>query len=209
MKTLNLKAETYVSLYAELADLLMRAKIGHLHRVIQIDENGDECYTEIAQDCFNNCVDDITSILNDHGITQERENPPTVDIVEFAKDYGFFEDHTGGGCTALTLNVNNDLYIMITDDAQIPTLIGDQVDVGIYSNLNDQFDDLFFGHLTTKEALSFGYWVNRCIQKYIADADFSTNEIDQLLTKHNLNNQNAWTAIQSCVDAILEKGETP
>ena len=71
MKPLSIKSETYVSLYSELADQLVWAKIGDSHRVIQFEENGDECYTEIAQNWFNKYVDDITAILNDHGITHE------------------------------------------------------------------------------------------------------------------------------------------
>lgn len=128
-----------------------------------------------------------------------------IKVGNFAKDYGFDIDETGGGCTALMNYITDDFYMMITDDAEVPESLNELTTIGIYV---DDWDCVFEGRMTTKEALSFGYWVNQSIQKYFTDANFSTNEIDHLLTKHNLNTQNAWTAIQSSVDAILEKGET-
>ena len=132
-------------------------------------------------------------------------NKEQLKVGNFAKDYGFDIGETGGGCTALMHYITDDFYMMITDDAEVPESLNDLTTIGIYL---DDWDCVFEGRMTTKEALSFGYWVNECVQNYFSDANFSTNEIDHLLTKHNLNTQNAWTAIQSSVDAILEKGET-
>ena len=128
-----------------------------------------------------------------------------IKVGNFAKDYGFDIGETGGGCTALMHYITDDFYMMITDCAEVPESLNDLTTIGIYL---DDWACVFEGRMTTKEALSFGYWVNECVQNYFSDANFSTNEIEQLLIQHNLETQNAWTAIQSCVDALLQKGET-
>ena len=128
-----------------------------------------------------------------------------IKVGNFAKDYGFDIGETGGGCTALMRYITDDFYMMITDDAEVPESLDDATTIGIYVN---DWDCVFEGRMMTKDALSFGYWVNECVQNYFKDANFSTNQIEQLLNRNNLNDQNAWAAIQSCVDAILKKGET-
>ena len=132
-------------------------------------------------------------------------NKEQLKVGNFAEGYGFDIGETGGGCTALMHYITDDFYMMITDDAEVPESLDDLTTIGIYL---DDWDCVFEGRMTTKEALSFGYWVTEGVQRYLADADFSTNEIESLLNQNNLNDQNAWTAIQSCVDAILKKGET-
>lgn len=131
-------------------------------------------------------------------------NKEQLKVGNFAKDYGFDIGETGGGCTALMHYITDDFYMMITDDAEVPESLNELTTIGIYV---DDWDCVFEGRMTTKEALSFGYLVNHCIQIYIADANFPTGEIDQLLIDNNLNDQNAWTAIQSSVDGKLQKGE--
>tara|TARA_B110000093_G_scaffold176834_1_gene212865 strand:+ start:1177 stop:1599 length:423 start_codon:yes stop_codon:yes gene_type:complete len=132
-------------------------------------------------------------------------NNEQLKVGNFAKDYGFDIGETGGGCTALMHYITDDFYMMITDDAEVPGSLDDAATIGIYV---DDWDCVFEGRMTTKDALSFGYWVNECVQSYFSDANFPTNTIEQLLNKHNLNDQDLWSAIELCIDSILEKGET-
>ena len=131
-------------------------------------------------------------------------NKEQLKVGNFAEGYGFDIGETGGGCTALMHYITDDFYMMITDDAEVPESLDELTTIGIYL---DDWDCVFEGRMTTTEALSFGYWVNECVQNYFRHANFPTGEIDQLLIDNNLNDQNAWTAIQSSVDGRLQKGE--
>lgn len=47
----------------------------------------------------------------------------------------FEVEHTGGGCSALIHNFSNSsMFLMVTDDAEVPMLNSEGVTVGLYDN---------------------------------------------------------------------------
>lgn len=60
----------YVSLYSELAGYIL--EYSSSDPIFEIDENGDEVYSEEKQDQFNDISDKICGILESHNIVEER-----------------------------------------------------------------------------------------------------------------------------------------
>ena len=48
-------------------------------------------------------------------------------------DAGFYINHTGGGCTAWRVDLPNDHYLMVTDDASHELTVGGEHAIGVYS----------------------------------------------------------------------------
>ena len=63
----------YISLYGDLAGYLVNEcqANGGLDKVFEEHENGDEHYTEEAQDMFNHYVDDVCDILDEYFQTDD------------------------------------------------------------------------------------------------------------------------------------------
>ncbi len=60
-----IRPDQYVELYSELAGMMLEANNGDLPSEILLvtDANGDERYTEAAQDRFNDYCEDVESVL--------------------------------------------------------------------------------------------------------------------------------------------------
>jgi len=72
MAIIKLEPEQYVELYAELAELMMTYLNANAPTpddlLIYQEENGDLRYTELGQQQFEDCVDDIEHILAHNNI---------------------------------------------------------------------------------------------------------------------------------------------
>jgi len=72
MAIIKLEPEQYVELYAELAELMMTylnaAALTPEDLLIYQEENGDLRYTELGQQQFEECVEDIEHILAHNNI---------------------------------------------------------------------------------------------------------------------------------------------
>ena len=66
----KLDNDIYVSLYSELAGYIL--EYSSSDPIFEIDENGDEVYTEEKQDQFNDISDKVCEILESHNIVDER-----------------------------------------------------------------------------------------------------------------------------------------
>ena len=69
-----IRPEQYVELYSELAEMMLEANNGDLPSEILLvtDANGDERYTEAAQDRFNDYCEDVESVLLANNIVGEQ-----------------------------------------------------------------------------------------------------------------------------------------
>lgn len=69
-----IRPDQYVELYSELAELMLEANNGDLPSEILLvtDANGDERYTEAAQDRFNDYCEDVESVLLANNIVGEQ-----------------------------------------------------------------------------------------------------------------------------------------
>ena len=65
-----IRSEQYVELYSELAELMLETNNGDLPSEILLvtDANGDERYTEAAQDRFNDYCDEVEAVLSKNNI---------------------------------------------------------------------------------------------------------------------------------------------
>ena len=61
MKKITLPAEIWVELYSEIAGAIV--EYSALDPTMTTDENGDERYTEEAQEKFNDCAEMVEEIL--------------------------------------------------------------------------------------------------------------------------------------------------
>ena len=108
-------------------------------------------------------------------------------VIEYAKKYGFTAQDTGGNCGALQLHVTEDIYFMITDDAEIPEYISDDVVFGIYTGDRQ----IFF---TVMEA-QFAFYMSQKIANVLTSNTFSVKlnfdiaEVADWLQKNNHENQ--------------------
>jgi len=66
-----LSAEKYLELTADLAEAILCNT--YLDNIFIEDENGDQRYSEEAQDCFNEHLDMVCDTLSAHGIHKEGE----------------------------------------------------------------------------------------------------------------------------------------
>lgn len=66
---MNISNQTFLELSAEIAEAWMND--AYLDDIYVEDENGDERYTEEAQDRFNDILDEVQAILEDYvrGVT--------------------------------------------------------------------------------------------------------------------------------------------
>ena len=60
---IKIPSETWVELYSEIADAMVRYSA--LDPVTKIMDNGDECYTDEAQEKFNHCAEVAEGMLED------------------------------------------------------------------------------------------------------------------------------------------------
>ncbi len=68
----RLHPHTYISLYSELATLVL--EYSSTDSIYVTDENGDERMTEEKQDEYNHIVSMVEHILNYNGLIQEDDN---------------------------------------------------------------------------------------------------------------------------------------
>ena len=66
-----IRPEQYVELYSELAGMMLEANNGD-EILLVTDANGDERYTEAAQDRFNDYCEDVESVLLANNIVGEQ-----------------------------------------------------------------------------------------------------------------------------------------
>ena len=69
-----IRPDQYVELYSELAEMMLEANNGDLRSEILLvtDANGDERYTDAAQDRFNDYCEDVESVLLANNIVGEQ-----------------------------------------------------------------------------------------------------------------------------------------
>ena len=74
---------TYVELYAEMADAILKDK--HGHRELYVTEpNGDQHFTEEAQDLFDDYCSTVEGVLEAVGIGQDYDLAETSNMVVVA-----------------------------------------------------------------------------------------------------------------------------
>ena len=136
-------------------------------------------------------------------------NKEQIKVGDYAQRYGFDLGETGGGCTALVSGDYDDgLYLMITDDAEVPESLNDLATLGIYTGASDC---IFLGGLETRFALYMGERIADVI-KHVSQGvklNFETADVALWLTTNNLQSNDAWSDIEKAIDAILLKGGTP
>jgi len=104
-------------------------------------------------------------------------------VIEYAKKYGFTAQDTGGNCTALKLHVTEDIYFMITDDAEIPEDIFHPATFGIY--IGDRI--IFFVDMETKYLIYMGQKIYKVLKDNLFNdkLNFDIAEISSWLEKNN------------------------
>ena len=71
---MKMKTENYVELCSDIAGAWLNDALiigGYIDDIWEKKENGDEVYTEDAQDRFNDILDLVEQILTKNGITKE------------------------------------------------------------------------------------------------------------------------------------------
>ena len=119
-------------------------------------------------------------------------------VIKEASKFGFVGSQTGGGCTALHLEVtptSYDIFMMITDDADIPETLSGTSTFGIYC---DEVEAVFLTNISTISALRMGQKIKIAINAFHENGVLTPDiaEVRYWLIENNLNPGDAWEDIQ-------------
>ena len=120
-------------------------------------------------------------------------------VIKEASKFGFVASETGGGCTALHLDVTRpgcDISMMITDDADIPETLSGSSTFGMYCW---GFECIFLTNIHTISALRMGQKIKAAINAFHEDGLLTPEiaEVRYWLIENNLNPGDAWEDIQA------------
>ena len=111
-------------------------------------------------------------------------------VIDYSESYGFSGQDTGGNCTALQLHVTDEIYFMITDDAEIPEYIWHHATFGIYIGDRQIFDCI----LEVKFGLYIGQKIHNVLTSnlFSKKLNFDIAEVASWLLKNNTGRSDAW-----------------
>ena len=119
-------------------------------------------------------------------------------VTQYAETFGFIPVNTGGNCTALERQISKQIYILITDDCDMPKSINDSVVMGIYC---ENLECVFYTVMEARFAFLMGEKIAKAINAYSIDQKptFELGAIVSWLETNNLDINNSWNDIKKTI----------